>query len=288
MTNTESAWWSLKQMFDKGLLFEAIRFCHIASNGTSYSSHEVSPGYKEVTEPAVRGTSFWTMKFLYWPGLLSLTLPGNVGLAVGPDLTYCRVKITSGPSDTWEGRGGAEVGEELILAKDLIGNVLRNHMEVLDEFPGSEIIWRSYKPLFPGAIDGEGHPSAWTIVGADFVTTTDGTGVVHTAVMYGEDDYSLGMEVGFPAQHTVGMDGKFIQGTHKDIDGKYVKQCDDIIIDLLEKEGLLYREHSYARLSTLLEDRPSVAVLCNGQLVRQNDCSKRKDTTVQLRGRMGT
>ena len=62
------------------------------------------------------------------------TLPGNVGLAVGPDLTYCRVKITSGPSDTWEGRGGAEVGEELILAKDLIGNVLRNHMEVLDEF----------------------------------------------------------------------------------------------------------------------------------------------------------
>ena len=68
---------------------------------------------------------------------------------------------------------------------------------------------------------------------------------MHTAVMYGEDDYSLGMEVGFPAQHTVGMDGKFIQGTHNDIDGKYVKDCDDIIIDLLEKEGLLYREHSY-------------------------------------------
>ncbi len=244
----ESAWWSLKQMFDKGLLFrghKVLPYC--PQTGTSYSSHEVSLGYKEVTEPAV----FVKFKLLEdeasvlaWT-TTPWTLPGNVGLAVGPDLTYCRVKITSGPSDSWEGRGGAEVGEELILAKDLIGNVLRNHMEVLDEFPGSEIIGKSYKPLFPGAIEGEGHPSAWTIVGADFVTTTDGTGVVHTAVMYGEDDYSLGMEVGFPAQHTVGMDGKFIQGTHNDIDGKYVKECDDIIIDLLEKEGLLYREHSY-------------------------------------------
>ena len=159
----ESAWWSLKQMFDKGLLFrghKVLPYC--PQTGTSYSSHEVSLGYKEVTEPAV----FVKFKLLddeasvlAWT-TTPWTLPGNVGLAVGPDLTYCRVKITSGPSDTWEGRGGAEVGEELILAKDLIGNVLRNHMEVLDEFPGSEIIGRSYKPLFPGAIDGEGHPSA--------------------------------------------------------------------------------------------------------------------------------
>ena len=132
------------------------------------------------------------------------TLPGNVGLAVGPEVTYCRVRVTEPPSESWEGRGGAEVGEELILAKELIGSVLRNHADIIDEFPGSDLVGKAYNPLFPGAIERGDSKTAWTIVAADFVTTTDGTGVVHTAVMYGEDDYRLGMEVGFPAQHTVG------------------------------------------------------------------------------------
>ena len=244
----ESAWWSLKQMFDKGLLFrghKVLPYC--PQTGTSYSSHEVSLGYKEVSEPAV------FVKFqlvgddasvLAWT-TTPWTLPGNVGLAVGPDVTYCRVRITAKPSGSWEGRGGAKVGEEMILAKDLVGTVLRNQIEVVSEFTGSELIGKSYNPLFPGAIDGSGHENAWTIVGADFVTTTDGTGVVHTAVMYGEDDYRLGMEVGFPAQHTVGMDGKFVAGTHEILDGKYVKDCDDSIINLLNGQGQLYREHEY-------------------------------------------
>ena len=77
------------------------------------------------------------------------------------------------------------------------------------------------------------------------MTTTDGTGVVHTAVMYGEEDYALGMEIGLPAQHTVGVDGKFIKGTHDALDGRYVKDCDSDIIDLLAAEGRLYREHIY-------------------------------------------
>ena len=115
----------------------------------------------------------------------------------------------------------------------------------------------SYQPLFEGAIDGMNHPAAWTIVGADFVTTTDGTGVVHTAVMYGEDDYNLGMKEGFPAQHTVGMDGRFVEGTHMQLDGRYVKDCDSDIIDLLAEQNSLYREHTYSRLPTLLANRSS-------------------------------
>ena len=244
----ESAWWSLKQMFDKGLLFrghKVLPYC--PQTGTSYSTHEVSLGYKEVSEPAV------FVKFrikdddasiLAWT-TTPWTLPGNVGLAVGPDVTYCRVRITEPPSKSWEGRGGAEVGEELILAKDLVGNVLRNQAEVVEEFPGSELVGKEYSPLFPGAIDRGASDSAWTVVAADFVTTTDGTGVVHTAVMYGEDDYRLGMEVGFPAQHTVGMDGAFVEGVHESLDGRYVKDCDDDIINLLVESGLLYREHIY-------------------------------------------
>ena len=244
----ESAWWSLKQMFEKGLLFrghKVLPYC--PQTGTSYSTHEVSQGYKEVTEPAV------FVKFrledddasvLAWT-TTPWTLPGNVGLAVGPDVTYCRVRITEPASESWEGRGGGEVGEELILAKDLIGNVMRNHADVIEEFPGSALVGKSYSPLFPGAIDKGSSESAWTIVSADFVTTTDGTGVVHTAVMYGEDDYRLGMEVGFPAQHTVGMDGSFVSGVHENLDGRYVKDCDDEIISLLDDRGLLYREHDY-------------------------------------------
>lgn len=243
----ESAWWSLKQMFDKGLLFrghKVLPYC--PQTGTSYSSHEVAQGYKEVSEPAVfikfklkdSNSSILAWTTTPW------TLPGNVGLAVGPEVTYCRVKVTAEPSSSWEGRGGAEIGEELILAKDLLGNVLRHKMEVLEEFPGSDLIGRNYEPLFPGAIDGS-NSNAWTVVGADFVTTSDGTGVVHTAVMYGEDDYNLGMKEGFPAQHTVGMDGKFIEGTHEKLDGRYVKECDSDIIDLLETSGKLYREHIY-------------------------------------------
>jgi isoleucyl-tRNA synthetase len=243
----ESAWWSLKQMFDKGLLFrghKVLPYC--PQTGTSYSSHEVAQGYKEVSEPAVfikfklKDTNSCILAWTTTPW----TLPGNVGLAVGPKVTYCRVKITAEPSNSWEGRGGAELGDELILAKDLLGNVLRHKMEVLEEFPGSELIGKSYEPLFPGAIDGT-DSNAWTVVGADFVTTSDGTGVVHTAVMYGEDDYNLGMKEGFPSQHTVGMDGKFIKGTHDKLDGRYVKECDSDIIDLLNSSGKLYREHIY-------------------------------------------
>ena len=244
----ESTWWSLKQMHDKDLLFRGYKVLpYCPQTGTSYSTHEVSLGYKEVAEPAVY------VKFKLVDSSESIvawtttpwTLPGNVGLAVGPDVTYCRVKVVAEPSDSWEGRGGAKRGEELILAKDLMSDVLRHHVEIIEEFPGKKLVGRSYEPLFPGAIDRGDSKTAWTVVAADFVTTTDGTGIVHTAVMYGEDDYKLGMEVGFPAEHTVGMDGKFMSGIHEILDGRYVKDCDTDIINLLEKENRLYREHTY-------------------------------------------
>ena len=244
----ESAWWSLKRMHDKGLLFrghKVLPYC--PQTGTSYSTHEVSLGYKEVSEPAVY------IKFqlvddnasvLAWT-TTPWTLPGNVGLAVGPEVVYCRVRITEPPAGVWEGRGVSEVGEELIMAKDLLSEVLRHQVEIVEEFPGSELVGKAYQPLFPGAIRRGDSKTAWTVVAADFVTTTDGTGVVHTAVMYGEEDYALGMEVGLPAQHTVGVDGKFIKGTHDSLDGRYVKDCDSDIIDHLADERRLYREHTY-------------------------------------------
>lgn len=245
----ESCWWALKQMFDKELLFrghKVLPYC--PQTGTSYSSHEVALGYKEVAEPSVYAKFKLVdddASILAWT-TTPWTLPGNVGLAVGPEVTYCKVRIDQPAGENWQGRGGAEVGEVVIIAKDLFKEVIRHHATIIEEFPGSALIGRAYEPLFPGAVDQGASETAWTVLGADWVTTTDGTGVVHTAVMYGEDDYNLGMEVDLPAQHTVGMDGAFLAGTHSELDGKYVKACDDIILGILSDAGRLYREKEYA------------------------------------------
>lgn len=243
----ESAWWSLKQMFDKGLLYrdyKVLPYC--PQTGTSYSSHEVALGYKEVSEPSLYARFRLVdddASILAWT-TTPWTLPGNVGLAVGPDVTYCRVRVTA-PPEGWTGPGGAAVGDELILAKELLKATLRHQAEVLEEFPGSELVGRRYEPLFPGAIDAGGSDTAWTVVAADFVTTTEGTGIVHTAVMYGEDDFNLGRAVGLPEVHTVDTDGRFVAGVHPDLDGRYVKECDGTIIGLLDDAGQLYRTEEY-------------------------------------------
>ena len=253
----ESCWWALKQMFDKGLLYrghKVLPYC--PQTGTSYSSHEVALGYKEVEEPSVYVKFKLTdddSSILAWT-TTPWTLPGNVGLAVGPNVTYVKVKVSEVAAN-WSGAGGADVGETMILAKDLMKEVLRHNVEIIEEFPGSDLVGRAYEPLFPDAVPRGDSTTAWTVLSADWVTTTDGTGVVHTAVMYGEDDYNLGMEVGLPAYHTVGMDGAFVTGIHQQLDGRYVKECDETIIELLSSpkgsngkgpnSGLLYREKAY-------------------------------------------
>ena len=249
----ESCWWALKQMFDKDLLYrghKVLPYC--PQTGTSYSSHEVALGYKEVEEPSVYvkfKLADDSASILAWT-TTPWTLPGNVGLAVGPDVTYARCRVREAP-ESWKGRGGAVVGEELILAKDLMGEVLRHHVDIIEEIPGSSLVGKAYEPLFPNAVARGDSETAWTVLSADWVTTTDGTGVVHTAVMYGEDDYNLGMEVGLPAYHTVNMEGNFVEGVHPQLDGRYVKSCDDMVMQILVERtdevasGLLYREKAY-------------------------------------------
>ena len=253
----ESCWWALKQMFDSGLLYRGYKVLpYCPQTGTSYSSHEVALGYKEVEEPSVY-VKFKLVdedaSILAWT-TTPWTLPGNVGLAVGPDVTYIKARIAK-EAESWEGSGGAQVGEVVILAKDLQKEVLRHHVDIIEEIKGSELVGMAYEPLFPDAVPRGDSKTAWTVLSADWVTTTDGTGVVHTAVMYGEDDYNLGMEAGLPAHHTVGMDGNFVDGTHPELDGKYVKDVDQTVIELLSQpggsngkgpqSGLLYREKSY-------------------------------------------
>jgi isoleucyl-tRNA synthetase len=164
------------------------------------------------------------------------TLPGNVGLAVGEDIDYVAV---------------LKDGETLILAKERM-EVLPEGYEIVKEMKGKELLGLSYEPLYPylkeliTGTEAEKMPAAYKVYGADFVTTTDGTGVVHTAVMYGADDFDLGTKVGLPRFHTVDDSGHFIQGTDF-LAGRFVKDEDvavDIIKDLAHR-GLLFKKEKY-------------------------------------------
>ncbi len=237
----ETVWWLLRQYWDQGYLYQGhkiVPYCPRCS--TPLSSHEVSLGYDEVTEPSV------TVKFALTdePGAFVLawtttpwTLPGNVALAVGPDIDYVRVRQT---------RHGKE--ERYYLAKARLPQ-LEGEYEIEKELKGRELNGRAYAPLFDfidlAKLTGQ---KAYYVAEADFVTTEDGTGVVHTAVMYGADDYQLGRKLDLPQHHTVDAQGRFTADV-KPWAGRNVKESEREIIEWLKGHGLLYREemttHSY-------------------------------------------
>ncbi|MBU1092130.1 isoleucine--tRNA ligase [Patescibacteria group bacterium] len=231
----ESLWWVIKQIWEKDLLYRGYRVVHHCPRcGTALSSHEVAQGYQVVEEKSV----YIKFKLKDEPDTYILawtttpwTLPGNVALAVSPDITYAKVDFN---------------GEKLILAKSLIETVLGDGTKILEEFSGKELLDKEYEPLFPGAIDA-GDKKSWYVVPAEFVTTSEGTGVVHTAVMYGEDDYQLGEKLDLPKVHTVDESGNFVPSVTKWA-GKFVKdpEVEAGIIQDLQGRGLLLKEELYS------------------------------------------
>ncbi|HXF59288.1 MAG TPA: isoleucine--tRNA ligase [Candidatus Saccharimonadales bacterium] len=237
----ETVWWLLRQYWDQGYLYQGHKIVPYCPRcGTPLSSHEVSLGYEDVTEPSV------TVKFkledekdasvLAWT-TTPWTLPGNVALAVGPEIPYVRVRQT---------REGKE--ERYYVAKARLGQ-LTGEYEIEKELKGRDLSGRAYTPLFDfidlGKLTGK---KAYYVSQADFVTIEDGTGVVHTAVMYGADDYQLGRKLDLPQRHTVDPQGRFTDEV-KPWAGRNVKESEREIIEWLKSHGLLYREemttHSY-------------------------------------------
>ncbi len=228
----ESVWWSLKQMWDKGLLYEGhkvVPYCPRC--GTALSSHEVALGYHDVTDPSVyvrfpvRGEE--GVSLLGWT-TTPWTLLSNAALAVNPDVPYVR----------------ARVGDEtLILAEALVERALGEGVETSGPV---EIEGLAYEPPFPYISDyGErGH----TVLPADFVTTEDGTGVVHTAVAFGEDDFRLGEAFGLKVQNPVRPNGTFDERIEP-FAGRDVREAGPDIVEALRASGRLFRaedyEHSY-------------------------------------------
>ncbi len=231
----ESLWWILKKVWEAELLYKDYKVLpHCPRCGTALSSHEVAQGYKSVTDVAVtvkfkvQSPKFKDTFILSWT-TTPWTLPGNVALAVGADVTYLKVKLSN---------------EYFILAKDRLGILSDQEFKIEEEIKGQDLVGLEYEPLFD--IKPLQNDKSHRVYAADFVTTTDGTGVVHTAVMYGEDDFNLGTTVGLPKYHTVDEAGKFTQDVPQWA-GKFVKnkEVEQGIIDDLKTRGLLLKDELY-------------------------------------------
>ena len=231
----ESVWWSLSELHKKKLLYEdykVVPFCPRC--GTPLSSHEVAQGYKDVTEESVYIAFKVKNKereyFLVWT-TTPWTLPGNVALAVGKNIDYVRAQLSD--------------GDIVIVSKERL-SVLRGEYKILETFKGKNLEGVPYEPLYP--IKELQNKNSHKVLLADFVTTSDGTGIVHTAGVYGEDDYNLCKEYGLPLVHTVNEEGKF-NALLPWYEGRFVKSAENDIKDELQKKNVLYKRekitHAY-------------------------------------------
>lgn len=227
----ESVWHLLKQIWDKGLIYRGYKVVPYDPRiGATLSSHEVAQGYREVEDPSVyvrfRVQGVSDTSFLVWT-TTPWTLPSNLLLAVHEEVDYAWVRHD---------------GETLILAEQLIPAVFGDaSVEIQRRAKGSELVGMQYERLFD-YLPAEGD-ICW-VRAADFVTTEDGTGIVHCAPAYGEDDLKLGQAHGLPVLHGVGDDGYFLDAV-KPVAGKFFKEADPVIIELLRERGLLFRAQKY-------------------------------------------
>jgi isoleucyl-tRNA synthetase len=242
----ETIWWTLAEISKRKLLYKGHKVVPWCTRcGTALSSHELAQGYKETVDTSVyvkfklnpgqkfgaysAGESAYILSWTTTPW----TLPGNVALAVGEKISYTALRM----------KGGSEL---YILASDLVKSVLKEQIVeiVHNDIKGSDLVGLEYEPLFDVAPLKS--PVSYKVYPADFVTTTDGTGVVHTAVMYGEDDYALGKRIGLPEKHTVDEEGKF-KADVRELAGDYVKakETEEKIFTYLEKRGFLLRTETY-------------------------------------------
>ena len=237
----ESVWYILKKVWDKDLLYKGFKVVHYCPRcETGLSSHEVSQGYKKIKENSVY-VSFKITKgnnkvkandnILAWT-TTPWTLPGNVALAVGEEINYVRINYQ---------------GSKYILAEKRL-NIIDGEYKIENHFKGKDLIGLEYEPLFEIEAVKKSGKKSYYIVPANFVTTEDGTGVVHTAVMYGEEDYELGKKLDLPKVHTVNLGGFFTKDlTLYGLADKFVKnkETENKILDYLKSKNLLFKQEQY-------------------------------------------
>ncbi len=232
----ESVWWAIKTIAEKGLLYKGHKIVPYCPRcGTALSSHEVAQGYKDVKDVSVfvrfkikgRDNAY----FLAWT-TTPWTLPSNVALCMNPKEDYAEIK--------------AEDGATYILADALVPSLFENY-EKISLKKGSEYEYAEYEPLFDYA-QGSFKEKAYYVVCDGYVTLTDGSGIVHIAPAFGEDDANVGRKYGLPFVKLVDDRGKMLDCT-RELKGMFVKDADKLVIKMLKENGLLFKElpfeHSY-------------------------------------------
>lgn len=234
----ESEWWALKKIWDKGLLykgFKVVPYCPRC--GTPLSSHEVAQGYKDVKEKSaiarfkVKGEDGYILAWTTTPW----TLPSNLALCVNPAEDY--VKVRTGDGNTY------------YIARALAATVLGEEFEILEGFKGRDLEYKEYEPLYDGALPlcEKQHKKAHFVVCDTYVTLTDGTGIVHIAPAFGEDDAGVGRRYDLPFVQFVDAKGNMTKETP--FAGTFVKDADALVLKDLKQRGLLFSapsfEHSY-------------------------------------------
>ena len=246
-TYTESVWWSFKTLYDKGLIYQDFKSMLLCPHcETTLSNFEVNQGYKDITDISV----YVEFELIDNPKTYLLawtttpwTLPGNVALAINPEIEYVAVE-------------GEVAGNTYIVAKSRVELIFKKNYKILRTVPVNEVLGKRYKPIFDYYDNEnlENRENAWKIYSGDFVTTESGTGVVHIAPAFGEDDMNLGKENNLPFIQHVNRDGTF-KAEVTDFAGEKVKPIEDHqktdveIIKYLAKHGTLFAKekivHSY-------------------------------------------
>ena len=225
----ESVWWALDRYFKEGFIYQGFKVqLYCPRCGTPLSSHEVSLGYRDVQDPSVyvkakiKGED--KTYFLVWT-TTPWTLISNVGLAVNPDVEYVKVSFKD---------------EFLILAKERL-SVVPEGSQIVETMAGRDLIGKEYEPWFSFIpVD----KKAWYVIGGDFVTTSDGTGIVHMAPAYGEDDYQASLKFDLPMIQALDARGQFTAAVPP-YAGKFFKAADPEITADLKSRGLLFRKETY-------------------------------------------
>jgi len=230
----QSVWWILKNFFDRGLIYQGFKILPYCPRcETPLSSHEVSLGYKEVKDPSVyvkiEIQDQPNTYFLVWT-TTPWTLISNVALAVHPNVEYVKIKYE---------------GQKLILAEARVSGIFKDGYHILERFKGKDLKGIFYKRMFDYmAVD----KKAFYVITGDFVTTEEGTGIVHIAPAFGDDDYQVGQKFDLPVLRPVDKSGKFEEVIF-DFKGQFVKDADPNIILNLKKRNILFQketiEHSY-------------------------------------------
>jgi len=233
----ESLWWAFKQLYEKNFVYKGYKIqWYSPGSSTVLSSHEVSLGYKETQDPSIFVKfpldADPNVYFLAWT-TTPWTIISNMALAVNPELEYVKIKVTEG-----------EKTEFYILAGGCLENAIDHDYEITERYKGSDLVGWMYLPVFDFAMKEHPKDSAWRVIPAEYVTTDEGTGVVHTAPAFGADDYESCQKAEIPMFNPIDRDGRFDEKV-PDFEGQWFKDADKNIAKAIKDKGLMYKHETY-------------------------------------------